>query len=107
MYYGMVIGVYIYIFRLDKKVIVFFCSICVTHCIGCLVRLILGKRRPLITGSEKHTVYIKNSIRFSYFGDIYHRNNLPHGICRYDFQDRATWLCNIFKLGERQYLGVY
>ena len=86
MYYGLVIGVYIYIFRLDKKVIVFFCFICVTHCIGWLVRLILGKRRPLITGSEKHTVYIKNSIRFSYFGDIYHRNNLPHGICRYDFQ---------------------
>ena len=28
MYYGMVIGVYIYIFRLDKKVIVFFCFIC-------------------------------------------------------------------------------
>ena len=29
-----------------------------------LSRLILGKRRPLITGSELHTVYIKNSIRY-------------------------------------------
>ena len=25
--------------------------------------------RPLIMGSENHTVFIKNSIRFSYFGD--------------------------------------
>ena len=88
-----------------------------------LSRLILGKRRPLITGSELHTVYIKNSIRyissggddrnywglighyhflvrFSYFGDIFHRNNLPNGICRYDFQNKSTWLCNIFRLGE-------
>jgi len=63
-------------------------------------RLILGGRRPLITGSEFHTVYIKNSIRFSYFGDKYHRNNLPHGICRYDFTNKTTWLCNIFKLGD-------
>ena len=63
-------------------------------------RLILGGRRPLITGSEFHTVYIKNSIRFSYFGDKYHRNNLPNGICRYDFTNKTTWLCNIFRLGK-------
>ena len=65
-----------------------------------LCRLILGKRRPLVTGSEKHTVYIKNSIRFSYFGEKYHRNNLPKGICRYDFENETTWLCNIFTLGR-------
>ena len=63
-------------------------------------RLILGRRRPLIAGSELHTVYIKNSIRFSYFGEKYHRNNLPNGICRYDFDDNTTRLCNIFRLGE-------
>ena len=62
-------------------------------------RLILGLSRPLISGSDKHTVYIKNSIRFSYFGDAYHRNNLPAGICNYVFDKPSSWLCNIFKLG--------
>ena len=63
-------------------------------------RLTLGLTRPLISGSDNHTVYIKNSIRFSYFGDVYHRNNLPAGICRYKFQDPSSWLCNIFRLGQ-------
>ena len=62
-------------------------------------RLTLGLTRPLISGSDKHTVYIKNSIRFSYFGDAYHRNNLPAGICNYVFDKPSSWLCNIFKLG--------
>ena len=35
--------------------------------------------RPLITGSEAHTAFIKNSIRFSHFGDTFHRNNMPDG----------------------------
>ena len=65
-------------------------------------RLILGRSRPLISGSDEHTVYIKNSIRFSYFGDTYHRNNLPAGICKYRFDQPATWLCNIFRLGRCQ-----
>ena len=78
-------------------------------------RLVLGKERPLITGSENHTVFIKvwkfnfhqlhpalqNSIRFSYFGDHFHRNNIPKGrhICFYNFNDPESWLCNIFRLG--------
>ena len=63
-------------------------------------RLILGNERPLITGSENHTVFIKNSIRFSYFGERFHRNNMPNGVCLYNFTDPDTWLCNIFKLGK-------
>ena len=87
-------------------------------------RLVLGRERPLITGSENHTVFIKvfltvierecllifqNSIRFSYFGDHFHRNNIPTGrhICFYNFTDSSSWLCNIFRLGsflERNFL---
>jgi len=63
-------------------------------------RLVLGKGRPLITGSENHTAFIKNSIRFSYFGDDYHRNNMPDKVCVYNFSDAETWMCNIFKLGD-------
>jgi len=64
-------------------------------------QLLLGKERPLITGSEHHTVFIKNSIKFSYFGEQYHRNNMPNNrVCLYKFSDPDTWLCNIFKLGE-------
>jgi len=63
-------------------------------------RLVLGKDRPLITGSENHTVFIKNSIRFSYFGERFHRNNMASHVCLYNFTDPTTWLCNIFKLGD-------
>jgi len=63
-------------------------------------RLLLGNKRPLITGSQKHTAFIKNSIRFSHFGDRFHRNNMPHGICVYNFSDPATHLCPIFRLGD-------
>ena len=38
-------------------------------------RLLLNDT-ALISGSATHTVFIKNSIRFSYFGPQYHRNNL-------------------------------
>ena len=62
-------------------------------------QLLLGQKRPLITGSEEHTVFIKNSIKFSYFGDEYHRNNMPDKLCLYNFNDSLTWQCNIFKLG--------
>ena len=62
-------------------------------------RLIMGKERPLITGSENHTVFIKNSIKFSYFGERFHRNNMPDKICVYDFSDPSTSMCNIFRLG--------
>jgi len=62
-------------------------------------QLLLGNKEPLITGSEEHTVFIKNSIRFSYFGERFHRNNMPDKVCLYNFTDPDTWLCNIFKLG--------
>jgi len=63
-------------------------------------QLVLGKKRPLITGSEHHTVFIKNSIKFSYFGEKFHRNNMPANICVYNFSDPRTNQCNIFRLGD-------
>ena len=64
-------------------------------------QLVLGKKRPLIMGSEHHTVFIKNSIKFSYFGEKFHRNNMPvpGKICVYNFSDPGTNQCNIFRLG--------
>jgi len=51
-------------------------------------------------GSENHTVFIKNSIRFSYFGDHFHRNNVPKNLCLFNFMDRTNSMCNIFRLGD-------
>jgi len=62
--------------------------------------LLLGNARPLITGSEHHTVFIKNSIKFSYFGERFHRNNMPGKICLFNFTDTNTSQCNIFRLGD-------
>ena len=40
-------------------------------------------------------------LRFSYFGDQYHRNNLINNtVCSYRLADPRTWLCNIFRLGD-------
>ena len=64
-------------------------------------RLLLGKEKPLITGSQHHTVLIKNSVKFSYFGERFHRNNMPDRFCIYNFTDPDTRLCNIFKLGRK------
>ena len=64
--------------------------------------LILGRDRPLISGSEHHTVFIKNSVKFSYFGERFHRNNMPNRFCNYEFTDPDTRLCNIFKLGRKR-----
>ena len=61
--------------------------------------LLLGTEKPLISGSENHTVLIKNSIKFSYFGEQFHRNNMPDNICVFNFTDLNTRRCNIFKLG--------
>jgi len=64
-------------------------------------RLVKGSSEALISGSDNHTVFIKNSIRFSYFGDQYHRNNLINNtVCTYKLEDPDTWLCNIFRLGD-------
>ena len=41
----------------------------------------------------------QNSIRFSYFGDHFHRNNVPKRLCLFNFKDKGTFLCNIFRLG--------
>ena len=65
-------------------------------------RLVLGNDRPLITGSENHTVLVKNSIRFSYFGERFHRNNMPKHLCLYSSSDQETHLCNIFQLGNKK-----
>ena len=47
-------------------------------------RLPLNKEEgPLIPGVENYTVFIKNSISFTRFGENYHRTNMPHGICIY------------------------
>ena len=69
-------------------------------------QLILGKEKPLITGSEHHTVFIKNSIKFSYFGERFHRNNMPGKICLYNFSDPETRQCNIFRLGKHSYTVI-
>ena len=41
------------------------------------------------------------NVRFSYFGDKYHRNNLINNtVCAYNPHDPDTRLCNIFRLGD-------
>ncbi len=55
---------------------------------------------PLIPGAEQYTVFIKNSISFTRFGEEYHRNNMPRGICIYDPDDESTKQCPIFRLGD-------
>ena len=44
---------------------------------------------PLIPGAESYTVFIKNSISFTRFGEDYHRNNMPRGICIYEPDDEG------------------
>ena len=120
------------------------------HKLLLIVIISSGSSEALISGSDNHTVFIKNSIRnncqncahcsvlsvlfvatnislfvlhqflfslftrnnlqhtesdsflrFSYFGDQYHRNNLINNtVCTYKLEDPDTWLCNIFRLGE-------
>ena len=41
----------------------------------------------------------QNSIRFSYFGDHFHRNNVPKRLCLFNFTEKDTSRCNIFRLG--------
>ena len=61
---------------------------------------------PLIPGAEDYTVFIKNSISFTRFGEDYHRNNMPQGICIYDHQDpgkkifRISLVASVFNLFE-------
>lgn len=50
---------------------------------------------PLIPGTENYTVFIKNSISFTRFGDHYHRNNMPRGICLFDPADEGK-LCIVY-----------
>ena len=54
---------------------------------------------PLIQGTEKFTVLIKNAISFPWFGE-YRRNNMPNGICMFKPNKESTWLCPIFRLGD-------
>ena len=56
---------------------------------------------PLISGTENFTVLIKNTISFPLFGSQkYHRNNMPKGLCLYEPENDATWLCPIFRLQD-------
>ena len=56
---------------------------------------------PLLKNTEKFTVLLKNSISFPWFGaDIYRRNNMPNGICKYNPDDPKTHYCPIFQLGD-------
>ena len=56
---------------------------------------------PLLKNTEKFTVLLKNSISFPWFGaDIYRRNNMPNGICKYHPNDPDTHYCPIFQLGD-------
>ena len=59
-------------------------------------RLPLNKEEgPLIPGVENYTVFIKNSISFTRFGENYHRTNMPHGICIYKPDKPGMYLCSI------------
>ena len=56
---------------------------------------------PLLKNTQKFTVLLKNSVSFPWFGaDIYRRNNMPNGICKYDPDNPATRYCPIFQLGD-------
>ncbi len=52
---------------------------------------------PLIPGFQNYTVFIKNSISFSRFGDKYQRKNMDKKICIYDPDDPPEKLCPIFR----------
>ena len=57
--------------------------------------------KSLIQGTDKFTVFIKNSITVPYFdAETYRRNNMPGGICLYDPEDLQTHYCPIFRLGD-------
>ena len=56
---------------------------------------------PLLKNTDRFTVLIKNSISFPWFGaDIYRRNNMPNGICKFDPNDETSKYCPIFQLGD-------
>ena len=56
---------------------------------------------PLLKNTDQFTVLIKNSISFPWFGaDIYRRNNMPNGICKFDPNDETSSYCPIFQLGD-------
>ena len=55
----------------------------------------------MLKNTERFTVLLKNSISFPWFGaDIYRRNNMPNGICKYQPNEPETHYCPIFQLGD-------
>ena len=67
----------------DRKENAYVCEIS-SWCPVEIDRLPLDKENgPLIPGAYNYTVFIKNSISFTRFGENYHRTNMPHGICIY------------------------
>ena len=76
----------------DRKDNVFVCEID-SWCPVEIDQLPLDKAEgPLIPGAEDYTVFIKNSISFTRFGQDYHKNNMPQGICIYEPNDPGK--CN-------------
>ena len=73
----------------DRKENTYVCEIS-SWCPVEIDRLPLDKEDgPLIPGAETYTVFIKNSISFTRFGEHYHRNNMPQGICIYEPDDEG------------------
>ena len=64
----------------------------------------------LLRNTDQFTVLLKNSISFPWFdADIYRRDNMPNGICKFDPNDTSSYHCPIFQLGDIVRLagGIY
>ena len=64
----------------------------------------------LLRNTDQFTVLLKNSISFPWFdADIYRRDNMPNGICKFDPNDKSSYHCPIFQLGDIVRLagGIY
>ena len=67
----------------------------------CPVKTLPKLQESIIHGTENFTVFIKNSISFpSFVSELYRRNNMPYGVCKFRINDESTWLCPIFRIGD-------
>ena len=60
----------------------------------------LSQNSPVLKGTEKFTVYIKNSIAFPHFGSKYRRNNIISGTRPSIYHQTKNPLGQIFNIGE-------
>ena len=60
----------------------------------------LSTTSPVLQGTEKFTVYIKNSIAFPHFGPQYRRNNILGGSGPSLYHHKHNPLGQIFNIGE-------